>query len=71
MKARLIGWVGRHVIADDPNPQYSTLDRVDGLARRIAKERHDDGWPPARGHVYTGRPDDFTVTTGGWQPGAA
>lgn len=49
------------------------LNRVQAarLRRRIARDRRRDGWPPARGNVYTGQPDDFMVTTGGWQPGAA
>jgi hypothetical protein len=28
---RLRAWFERHVIADDPNPQPSRLDRLDGL----------------------------------------
>jgi hypothetical protein len=24
-------WVARHLIAADPNPEYSRLDRIDGL----------------------------------------
>jgi len=24
-------WLERHIIGDDPDPQYSRLDRMDGL----------------------------------------
>ncbi|MDF9748658.1 hypothetical protein M2428_000088 [Arthrobacter sp. ES3-54] len=29
--SRLRTWFERHIIADDPCPQYSRLDRMDGL----------------------------------------
>ena len=31
MRARIIAWITRHIIATDPNPEYSRLDRLDGL----------------------------------------
>lgn len=31
MIARFRSWWRRNVIATDPNPQYSRLDRMDGL----------------------------------------
>lgn len=27
----LRGWIRRHLIDNDPNPEYSTLDEMDGL----------------------------------------
>lgn len=33
LRAALAGWVARHIIADDPAPEYSRLDRLDGLGR--------------------------------------
>jgi len=29
--SRLRTWLERHIIATDPDPQYSRLDRMDGL----------------------------------------
>jgi len=31
--AALRAWWERNVVADDPNPEYSRLDRLDGLGR--------------------------------------
>ncbi|MGW8431487.1 hypothetical protein ACWGJ9_10390 [Curtobacterium citreum] len=33
LRQRLSGWVERNIIADDPTPAYSRLDRADGLGR--------------------------------------
>lgn len=33
LRAALAAWVARHIIADDPHPEYSRLDRLDGLGR--------------------------------------
>jgi len=30
MKSWLASFITRHIIANDPNPQYSRLDRMDG-----------------------------------------
>lgn len=32
-KAWIRAWVARNIIADDPSPEYSRLDRLDGLPR--------------------------------------
>ena len=31
--SRLSEWIRRNVIDDDPNPEYSRLDNMDGLIR--------------------------------------
>ncbi|SEE83851.1 hypothetical protein SAMN04489740_2734 [Arthrobacter alpinus] len=31
MIALIASWFARHIIAADPDPQYSRLDRLDGL----------------------------------------
>lgn len=33
LRQRISGWVARNVIADDPTPEHSRLDRLDGLGR--------------------------------------
>jgi len=36
IKQSMKAWWRRNVVADDPNPEYSRLDRMDGLPRRAA-----------------------------------
>jgi hypothetical protein len=31
LRATLAAWIERHVIADDPAPELSRLDRLDGV----------------------------------------
>ena len=31
LRDRINAWIARNIIADDPNPEHSRLDRMDGL----------------------------------------
>lgn len=33
IRTALAAWVARHIVAADPAPEYSRLDRLDGLGR--------------------------------------
>lgn len=33
IRTALAAWVARHIVAPDPAPAYSRLDRLDGLGR--------------------------------------
>ena len=45
--SRIKEWIREHVIDDDPNPEYSRLDRMDGLQQQpsglwIDRERFNE-----------------------------
>jgi hypothetical protein len=33
LRERISGWLERNIVADDPNPEHSRLDHLDGLGR--------------------------------------
>lgn len=33
VRERFAAWIERYIVADDPNPEYSRLDRLDGLTQ--------------------------------------